>query len=230
MVIRSAIRMLQAIAAKNAPEVRCPCKSGQRQHYRCRRPRARPRRQSAQVHPRALLPAPRLAFAERCLGFQHVWQARHAESRPRRPGLRDMDTEQIDISVLFPTGGFGVTQLPEKDYAAAFCRGYNDWIASVCAESPRLKGVGARAVSRCRCRCQGNPARHRRTRTGRRHRRHLRHERTPRPTDVLADLRANWKSSTSPLLVHNSRQGPAGEIRFDTFFFAIPLDGRLKLC
>ena len=27
--------------------------------------------------------------------------------------LRDMDTEQIDISVLFPTGGFGVTQLPE---------------------------------------------------------------------------------------------------------------------
>ena len=59
-----------------------------------------------------------------------------------RPGLRDMDTEQIDISVLFPTGGFGVTQLPEKDYAAAFCRGYNDWIASVCAESPRLKAVG----------------------------------------------------------------------------------------
>jgi len=55
--------------------------------------------------------------------------------------LRDMDTEHIDISVLFPTGGFSVTQLPEKDYAAAFCRGYNDWIASVCAESPRLKGV-----------------------------------------------------------------------------------------
>src|SRR5438128_8878424 len=56
--------------------------------------------------------------------------------------LRDMDKEGIDISVLFPTGGFGVTQLPEKDYAAAFCRGYNDWVASVCAESPRLKGVG----------------------------------------------------------------------------------------
>ena len=56
--------------------------------------------------------------------------------------LRDMDTEKIDISVLFPTGGFGVTQLPEKDYAAAFCRGYNDWVASICAESPRLKAVG----------------------------------------------------------------------------------------
>src|SRR5207244_3902056 len=56
--------------------------------------------------------------------------------------LRDMDKEGIDISVLFPTGGFDVTQLPEKDYAAAFCRGYNDWVASVCAESPRLKGVG----------------------------------------------------------------------------------------
>ncbi len=56
--------------------------------------------------------------------------------------LRDMDREGIDISVLFPTGGFHVTGLPEHDYAAAFARGYNNWITSVCSESPRLKGVG----------------------------------------------------------------------------------------
>ena len=56
--------------------------------------------------------------------------------------LSDMDREGIDISVLFPTSAFGITQSPEKDYAAAFCRGYNDWIANLCTESPRLKGIG----------------------------------------------------------------------------------------
>ncbi len=56
--------------------------------------------------------------------------------------LGDMDREGIDISVLFPTSAFGITQSPEKDYAAAFCRGYNDWIANLCKESPRLKGIG----------------------------------------------------------------------------------------
>ena len=44
--------------------------------------------------------------------------------------------------MLFPTSAFGITQSPEKDYAAAFCRGYNDWIANLCTESPRLKGIG----------------------------------------------------------------------------------------
>ena len=102
--------------------------------------------------------------------------------------LRDMDTEHIDISVLFPTGGFGVTQLPEKDYAAAFCRGYNDWIASVCAESPRLKGVGLVPFQDVDAACQRNPAGHRRARPRRHYRRHFRHEGTSRPTDVLADL------------------------------------------
>ena len=48
--------------------------------------------------------------------------------------LRDMDTEGIEVSVLFPTTGFAITQSPEKDYAAAYCRGYNDWIASVCKD------------------------------------------------------------------------------------------------
>lgn len=108
--------------------------------------------------------------------------------------LRDMDKEQIDMSVLFPTGGFGVTQLPEKNYATAFCRGYNDWIASVCAESPRLKGVGLVPLPGRRRRGQGNRARHHQARTRRHHGRHLRHERTHRPADVLADLRRAAKT------------------------------------
>ncbi len=56
--------------------------------------------------------------------------------------LRDMDKEGIEVSVLFPTSGFGVSRLPEKDYAVAFARAYNNWIAGVCKESPRLRGVG----------------------------------------------------------------------------------------
>jgi len=104
--------------------------------------------------------------------------------------LRDMDKEGIDISVLFPTGGFGVTQLPEKDYAAAFCRGYNDWVASVCAESPRLKGVGlVPFVSRCRCRSEGSQPSDRQVGSRRHHRRLLRPEGASWTADVLAHLR-----------------------------------------
>ncbi|MSP38605.1 MAG: hypothetical protein EXR70_08960 [Deltaproteobacteria bacterium] len=132
--------------------------------------------------------------------------------------LRDLDTEHIDISVLFPTGGFSVTQLPEKDYAAAFCRGYNDWIASVCAESPRLKGVALVPFQDVDAACKeidraigklglvgvavgtfgmkehiGQPA--------------------------YWPIYEQLVKYNAPLLVHNSRNGPAGEIRFDTFLF-----------
>ena len=46
--------------------------------------------------------------------------------------LKDMDTEGIDISVLFPTGSFAVNSLRERDYAVAYARAYNDFIAEVC--------------------------------------------------------------------------------------------------
>src|SRR5688500_7957193 len=36
--------------------------------------------------------------------------------------LRDMDTEGIGISVLFPTSSFRVSQTMERDYALAYCR------------------------------------------------------------------------------------------------------------
>jgi len=132
--------------------------------------------------------------------------------------LRDMDKEGIDISVLFPTGGFGVTQLPEKDYAAAFCRGYNDWVASVCAESPRLKGVGLvpfqdvdaavkeidRAIAKLGL-------------VGITVGSFGLKEHLGQPT--FWSIYEELQKLNAPLLVHNSRQGPAGEIRFDTFLF-----------
>lgn len=132
--------------------------------------------------------------------------------------LRDMDTEQIDISVLFPTGGFSVTQLPERDYAAAYCRGYNDWIASVCAESPRLKGVAlvpfqdvdAAAKETQRAIGELGLAGIAVGTFGMKE-----HLGQPMYWPIYEQL----EKLNVPLLVHNSRQGPAGEIRFDTFLF-----------
>ena len=55
--------------------------------------------------------------------------------------LKDMDREGIDTSVLFPTSSFSLTKFIERGYAVAYARAYNDFIADVCKESPRLKGI-----------------------------------------------------------------------------------------
>ena len=133
--------------------------------------------------------------------------------------LRDMDTEGIEVSVLFPTTGFAITQSPEKDYAAAYCRGYNDWIASVCKESPRLKGIGLvpfqdvpaavaevnRAITKLGLAGIAVASFGMKEHLG-----------TPTFWPIYEEL----QRLNAPLLVHNSRQGPASEIRFDTFLFA----------
>jgi len=133
--------------------------------------------------------------------------------------LRDMDTEGIEVSVLFPTTGFAITQSPEKDYAAAYCRGYNDWIASVCKESLRLKGIGLvpfqdvpaavaevnRAITKLGLAGIAVASFGMKEHLG-----------TPTFWPIYEEL----QRLNAPLLVHNSRQGPAGEIRFDTFLFA----------
>jgi uncharacterized protein len=133
--------------------------------------------------------------------------------------LRDMDKEGIEVSVLFPTSGFAVTQIAEKDYAAAFCRGYNNWIASICKESPRLKGIGLvtfqdvpaavaevnRAVTKLGLAGIAVASFGLKEHLG-----------APAFWPIYDEL----QRLNAPLLVHNSRQGPAGEIRFDTFLFA----------
>lgn len=55
--------------------------------------------------------------------------------------LQDMDTEGIDVSVLFPTSSFAVNSMVERDYAVAYARAYNDFISEICSQSSRLKAV-----------------------------------------------------------------------------------------
>ena len=55
--------------------------------------------------------------------------------------LRDMDTEGINLSVLFPTPSFRMTQIMEYAYALSYCKAYNDFISDVCKKTPRLKGI-----------------------------------------------------------------------------------------
>ncbi|KAA0236083.1 MAG: hypothetical protein EDR02_02760 [Actinobacteria bacterium] len=58
--------------------------------------------------------------------------------------LRDMDSEGIDIQVLYGGLAIGVTSFADVGLAHDFARAYNDWlIDEMCATSPdRLKAVG----------------------------------------------------------------------------------------
>jgi predicted TIM-barrel fold metal-dependent hydrolase len=55
--------------------------------------------------------------------------------------LKHMDQEAIDLQVLFPTEGLGIGLVRDPNLAVALCRAYNDHLARVCKETPRLKGV-----------------------------------------------------------------------------------------
>ena len=57
--------------------------------------------------------------------------------------LKDMDTEGIDVAVLYPTIGLSIGNAP-PGIAGGLCRAYNDWLRDYCAASPeRLVGIGA---------------------------------------------------------------------------------------
>ncbi|MBI1814714.1 MAG: amidohydrolase [Deltaproteobacteria bacterium] len=56
--------------------------------------------------------------------------------------LRDMDSEGIDIAVLYPSIGFYIPELNDVPLMAALCRAYNNWLADYCRAAPdRLVGV-----------------------------------------------------------------------------------------
>src|SRR2546425_6703842 len=56
--------------------------------------------------------------------------------------LRDMDSEGIDLAVLFPSVAFYLPETSDAALMAALCRGYNDWLADYCRAAPsRLFGV-----------------------------------------------------------------------------------------
>ncbi|HZT08365.1 MAG TPA: amidohydrolase family protein [Chloroflexota bacterium] len=132
--------------------------------------------------------------------------------------LEDMDREGIDVSVLFPTTSFNVSQVVERDYAVAYTRAYNDYAASVCRASPRLKAIAllpfqdvSAAVAEA--------------------------ERAVRDLGLVGiavasqGMREHLGSQTYwpiyetierlgvPFCVHNRREGPAGDHRFDSFLY-----------
>ncbi len=60
------------------------------------------------------------------------------------PNLRlvDMDTEGIDVAVLYGTASLGFWGIADPELADACCRAYDDWLADYCAADPtRLKGT-----------------------------------------------------------------------------------------
>jgi predicted TIM-barrel fold metal-dependent hydrolase len=58
--------------------------------------------------------------------------------------LADMDTEGIDVAVLYPTTLLGAARHSDPEFATALHRAYNDWLAEFCRHNPeRLKGVAA---------------------------------------------------------------------------------------
>ena len=63
--------------------------------------------------------------------------------------LEAMDTEGIDVAVLFPTRGLSVLTYPDHEpvFAAALARAYNDWLHDFCQADPnRLLGAGMISV------------------------------------------------------------------------------------
>jgi predicted TIM-barrel fold metal-dependent hydrolase len=132
--------------------------------------------------------------------------------------LGDMDKEGIDISVLFPTSSFAVNGMVERDYAVAYARAYNDFIAEVCRQSPRLKAVALVPLQDPKAAVE--EANRALTRLGlssiavatQGMKEHL-------GSQTFWPLYEELERLNVPLCVHNRREGPAGEIRFDSFIF-----------
>jgi uncharacterized protein len=56
--------------------------------------------------------------------------------------LRDMDSEGIDLAVLYPSLGLNFWSIIAADAATSLARAYNDWLAAYCAADPaRLFGA-----------------------------------------------------------------------------------------
>jgi predicted TIM-barrel fold metal-dependent hydrolase len=79
------------------------------------------------------IPAPPIADADRPKGG--------ADPQAR---LVDMDSEGMDVAVVYPTAGLSFGGIEDLDTAVALHRGYNDWLRDYCAVAPdRLIGIAA---------------------------------------------------------------------------------------
>src|SRR2546426_12590731 len=57
--------------------------------------------------------------------------------------LRDMDSEGIDLAVLFPSVAFYLPETSDAALTAALCRAYNDRLADHCRAAPSRPFGGA---------------------------------------------------------------------------------------
>jgi uncharacterized protein len=62
--------------------------------------------------------------------------------------LEAMDTEGIDVAVVYPSRGLFALSVPDMDppFAAAMARAYNNWLKDFCSEDPR-RLIGAGMIS-----------------------------------------------------------------------------------
>jgi uncharacterized protein len=135
---------------------------------------------------------------------------------PKR--LKDMDQEGIDVSVLFPTSSFSLVSFIESDYAVAYARAYNDFISDVCKESPRLKGIALipfqegrsaidevnRAVTKLGLAGIAVASQGMKDHLG---------------SQKFWPIYEEIQRLNVPFCVHNRRQGPVAESRFDSFIY-----------
>jgi len=73
---------------------------------------------------------------------------RYTEVRPAaynaKARLQDMDTDGIDLAVLYPTSMLGLQSIPDEDFARVQARAYNDWASDHTQEGEgRLFAAGA---------------------------------------------------------------------------------------
>jgi predicted TIM-barrel fold metal-dependent hydrolase len=71
-----------------------------------------------------------------------VNERRHLATDPSER-LKDMDRDEIERGLLFPSAGLYLPSVEEEAFAAALCRAYNNWLYDYCAaDRIRLMGVG----------------------------------------------------------------------------------------
>ena len=56
--------------------------------------------------------------------------------------IKDMDTDGVDVSILYPTVGLQLFKQPDSELLSGIFKAYNDWLADFCNASPkRLAGI-----------------------------------------------------------------------------------------
>ncbi len=168
---------------------------------------------------RPLMEAPYCNKQGSLLGMDE-WHVR-VRRRPRAPGdlekrLAVMKEEGIAYSLLFPSRAMDVGTQRDKKFAAAFCRAYNDYTASICSEASQLKAVALlpfqdvsaavtelkRAVTKLGLSGVVLSSFGLREHIG---------------AETYWPIYQEMERFNVPLMIHASIQGPAGERRADTF-------------